>query len=188
MISLLFKGKLRKKLISYAFTNPDTHFYVRGVASVIKEDPGNLSREMRKLVATGIFSTYMRGNLKFYTLNKKYPLYKELKEIIFKTEGVAGSLREIVNDNAGITCAFIYGSYAKKKEDAASDIDLIVVGDFSRDNFTRAIRSLEMKLGREINFTAYAAGEFRDERCKEGSFLNLVAKDRIIMIKGDFDA
>jgi hypothetical protein len=31
-----------------------------------------------------------------YSLNKKYPLFRELKEIIFKTGGVEGNLKEVI--------------------------------------------------------------------------------------------
>ncbi|MGD0918371.1 MAG: nucleotidyltransferase domain-containing protein, partial [Thermodesulfobacteriota bacterium] len=111
-------------------------------------------------------------------------LYKELKTIMFKTEGVQGSLKDLVRRYEGITLAFLYGSYAKNRERKTSDIDLVVVGEFPRDPFTRDVRKVESKLNREINFTAYAISEFSKEREKKGGFLNLVLKDNIIVLKG----
>jgi hypothetical protein len=58
------------------------------------------------------------------------------------------------------------------------------VGDFNRDAFTEEIRRLEGQLDREINFNAYTADEFMGERKKSGGFLNLVLKDKIIILKG----
>ncbi|MGO8989428.1 MAG: nucleotidyltransferase domain-containing protein [bacterium] len=187
-MSVLLNTKLRKKLLTYSFTHPGEDYYVRELSGLIEEDPGNLSRELRVLEEEGLYTSVTRGRVKLYSLNKNYPLFRELKKIIFKTEGVEGSLKEIVRRFRGTWIAFIYGSYARDKEKKTSDIDLIVVGKFSRNKFTREIRNLELKLGREINFTVYTRGEFEKERKKEGGFLNLILKGRVVLLKGNPDA
>ena len=187
-MSVLLNTKLRKKLLTYSFTHPGEDYYVRELSSLIDEDPGNLSRELRTLEEEGLYTSVTRGRVKLYSLNKKYPLFRELKKIIFKTEGVEGSLKEIVGRFRGISLAFIYGSYARDREKKTSDIDLIAVGKFPRNKFTRDIRSLEFKLGREINFTIYTREEFEKERKKEGGFLNLILKGRVVILKGILDA
>jgi predicted nucleotidyltransferase len=187
-MTILMNTKLRRKLLTYSFTHSDENYYMRELSSLIDEDPGNLSRELRKLEEEGLYTSTMKGRVKFYSLNKKYPLFKELKRIIFKTEGVEGSLKEIVLKFKGISLAFMYGSYAKNKEKKVSDIDMVVVGEFPQNKFTRDIRRLESKLSREINFTSYHREEFGKEKEKEGGFLNLVLKDKIVLLKGTLDA
>ena len=183
-MTILFTTKLRKKLLTYSFTHPDERFYVRELASLIDEDPGNLSRELRRLEKDGLFDSSSKGNIKFYSLNKSYPLFKELKQIVFKTEGVEGTLRILVHKYKAISLAFIYGSYAKNREKSTSDIDLAIVGKFPRNDFTRQIKNLESKLNRDINFSSYNKEEFLREKKKKGSFLNLVLKDKVIILKG----
>ena len=180
-------SKLRSKLLSYFFTNPGNSLYVRELGIILDLDPGNLSRELRKLEQEGIFTSYAKGQTKFYSLDKKYPLFSDLKNIIFKTEGVEGSLRQLVSEYDGIALAFIYGSYAKGKERDISDIDIVVVGSFPRDEFTRKLRALEAKLNREANFNSYTKAEFGIESKKNGGFLNVVLKDKIILLKGSLD-
>lgn len=187
-MTVLLNTKLRKNLFSYTFTHHDEDFYVRELSVLIAADPGNLSRELRKLEQEGLYKTFKRGREKFYSLNKDYPLYNELKNIIFKTEGVEGSIKELVSKYKGIETAFIYGSYAKDKDKKASDVDLAVVGEFAQGKFMQDIRGLESKLNREINFTVYSPGEFDKEKKKEGSFLNIVLKGKIIVLKGKPDA
>ncbi len=187
-MSILINTKLRKSVLTYFFTHPDENYYVREIASIINEDPGNLSRELNKLEKEGLFKSFTRGNSKYYSLSKEYPLYKEIKEIIFKTEGIEGSLRNIITKYKDVSLAFIYGSYAKGGENKASDIDLLVVGQFPINEFTRKIRNLESKIGREINFTHYDKEEFKKEEAKTGSFLNLITKGKIIILKGEVNA
>ena len=181
----LLNSKLKRKLLTYSFTHPDESYYVRELASLIREDPGNLSRELKKLEDEGLYTSAVKGRVKVFSLNKKYPLFKELKKIVSKTEGVQGSLEGLVRKHPGITLAFVYGSYAKEREKKSSDIDLVVVGEFARGPFTRDVRELESKLNREINFTHYSRSEFERERKGEGGFLNLILKDRIVVLKGE---
>lgn len=183
-MSIFLNTRLRRKLLAYSFTHCEENYYVRELAILIDEDPGNLSRELRKLESEGMYTSFIKGKVKFYSLNKNYPLFGEIKKIIFKTEGVEGSLKELVSKYNGIVSAFIYGSYAKNEEKKTSDIDLCVVGKFNRDHFTSDVRGLESKLNREINFAVYSEEEFEIERKKEGGFLNLVLNDKIIILKG----
>lgn len=183
-MSILLKTKLRRKLLAYSFTHPDENYYVREIASLINEDAGNLSRELRRLEEEGLYSSFPKGKEKFYFLNKKYPLFAEFKKIISKTEGVEGSLKNLVRQYKEISLAFIYGSYAKNREKKTSDIDLVLVGKMPRAEFTHQVRKLESQLNREINFTSYTEEEFDKERKIKGSFLNIMLKDKIIILKG----
>ena len=184
-MSVILNTKLRKRLLTFTFTHPDETYYVRELSGLIDEDPGNLSRELRKLEEEGLFVSFTRGRTKFYSLNKRYALFSELKKIVFKTEGVEGSLKEVVAKYKGISFAALYGSYAKGRENKTSDIDMVVVGEFPLTAFTRDIRSLESKLNREINFTSYTAEELEKERKKEGGFLNLVLEGKTRVLKGN---
>jgi predicted nucleotidyltransferase len=157
---------------------------VREIASLIAEDPGNLSRELRSMEKEGIFISRLKGRIKLYSLNKAYPLFGELKSIVFKTEGAEGKLKRLVLAYKDIDVAFIYGSFAKNSEKETSDIDLAVVGKFDRNKFTNELRSLESRLGREINFTSYTREEFDKKRREEGGFLSIVLAGKIILLKG----
>jgi hypothetical protein len=37
---------------------------------------------LRKLEEEGLFASITRGRAKFYSLNKQYPLFKEIKKIV----------------------------------------------------------------------------------------------------------
>ncbi|NAS89893.1 hypothetical protein C4E24_09245 [ANME-1 cluster archaeon AG-394-G21] len=69
-----------------------------------------------------------RGNLKYYVVNKKMPIYNELACIILKTEGVAKELRDSLSE-IGVEMAFIYGSFANMKTGVDSDIAVFIIGD-----------------------------------------------------------
>jgi len=184
----LTKSRLRQKIFSYYFTNPISHLYVRQLASIIKEDPGNLSKELFRLEKEGIFIAEVKGNQKYFFLNKQYPLYNELKSILFKTVGVEGRLKDIVGKIKGIQLSFIYGSYATNKENASSDVDLLIVGKPCENELLKGIESAEQALGREINYNVYPAAEFKEKRKRADNFITNVLKRPKIMLRGDLNA
>ena len=152
------KSRLRNKILLHFFTNTDDEMYLREMALRLKEDPGNLSKELSRLEKEGIFISQFRGKQKYFFLNKTYPLFNELKSIIFKTIGIQGSLQNIINKTSGIVTALIYGSFATGKENASSDIDLcLIVKDsvFNENNFISKIDGLEKTISREINYIYY---------------------------------
>lgn len=187
MSDLLVKTRLRRKILGYTLTHPDKKYYVRELAGLIREDPGNLSRELKRLQQGGLYNSYVMGTLKIYSVNREHPAFEELRRLIRKTEGPEGALRSLVNDYKGIKSAFIYGSFAIDKEKSSSDIDLAVIGDVPVDDFTSRINLLEVDSGREINFTIYSEKEFRKEKKKRGSFLNEIVKGKKIILKGKLD-
>ncbi|MBE3092974.1 MAG: nucleotidyltransferase domain-containing protein [Chloroflexi bacterium] len=182
------KSRLRNKLLLHFFTNTDDEMYLREMALALREDPGNLSKELSKLEKEGVFISQFRGKQKYFFLNKAYLLFNELKSIIFKTIGIQGSLQEIINETSGIVSAFIYGSFATRKENASSDIDLcLIVKDsvFNENNFISKINKLEKTVSREINYIYYSDDEWKKQVSENDSFIINIKMGPKIVLKGD---
>ena len=182
------RSRLRNKILLHFYTNPDDELYLREISVVLDEDPGNLSKEMSKLEKEGIFLSRSRGKQKYFSLNKDYPLYDELKSIIFKTIGIKGSIQKITNEADGIVTAFIYGSYASGEETSASDIDLCLIIDdniFDEDKFISRINDLEKSASREVNYIYYSKDEWIDKISQKDSFIDSIKKGQKIILKGD---
>ena len=182
------KSRLRNKILLHFFTNVDDEMYLREMALRLKEDPGNLSKELSKLEREGIFISQFRGKQKYFFLNKAYSLFNELKSIIFKTIGIQGSLQNIINETSGIVSAFIYGSFATGKENASSDIDLcLIVKDsvFNENNFISKIDGLGKTISREINYIYYSEEEWKKQINENDSFIINIKMGPKIILKGD---
>ena len=182
------KSRLRNKILLHFFTNVDDEMYLREMALRLKEDPGNLSKELSKLEQEGIFISQYRGKQKYFFLNKAYSLFNELKSIIFKTIGIQGSLQNIINEISGIVSAFIYGSFATRKENASSDIDLcLIVKDsvFNENNFISKIDGLGKTISREINYIYYSEEEWKKQINENDSFIINIKMGPKTILKGD---
>jgi predicted nucleotidyltransferase len=71
----------------------------------------------------------------------------------------------------GIGEAYLYGSFARNQQDAASDLDVLVTGNPREEVLAEAIRKLERQLGREINYTVLTEKEFESRRARKDAFL-----------------
>lgn len=181
------KSGLRKKTLLYFFSNPQSSLYVREIAQILNVDVSNLAKELSRLEEEGIFVSNLRGNQKYFTLDKTYPLYNELRSIVSKTIGFEGGIKALLNNMEGILCAFIYGSFAQGKEHPQSDIDLLIIGSPNEDKLLEKIDAFEKKLGREINYNIYPLAEFKNKRNGNDSFIANVLKREKIMLKGDIN-
>lgn len=181
MISL--RSNITAKLLSFFFLNPHESLYVNEIAEKLSLDKRNLVKKLRELEKEGILSTLSRGNLKFYSINRGYPLYKEYRSMILKTLGLEAKLKKILCEIQGIEKAYIYGSYAKDTMDAHSDIDLLVIGRHDSIALQRRISKIQREAGREINVVNMDAKEFERRKKKRDPFLsNILANKRIELL------
>ena len=86
MISL--RSKITQNVLSYLFLHPGQTFYLNELARQLKVDSGNLTRKLNELTTEGILQSEVRGNLKYFGLNSKFPLLDEYRRIVQKTVGV----------------------------------------------------------------------------------------------------
>jgi predicted transcriptional regulator len=80
MISL--KSEITKKILNYFYINPDDGLYVNELSRTLNLDKRNLVKKLKELEAEGILKSEIRGNLKIYSANKRFPFYKEYKKIV----------------------------------------------------------------------------------------------------------
>jgi len=182
------RSRLRNKILLHFYTNPKDELYLREISVVLDEDPGNLSKEMSKLEREGIFLSRSSGKQKYFSLDKNYPLYGELKSIIFKTIGIQGSIQEIINETDGIIAAFIYGSFASGEETSDSDVDLCLIVNneiFDEDKFISKTNDLEKSISREINYIYYSEDEWKDKIIQKDSFIDSIEKGKKIILEGE---
>jgi len=181
----LTNSKTQKAVLELFFNDPEKEYYLRQIEHLTGYSVGNIRREMVKLGKTGLFITRMLGRIKLYRLNKLHPIYNEIKNIVYKTIGIIGSLRDIFSKHKEVKFAFIYGSFAKGQEQSLSDIDIMIIGDIKSRIITPDIYDYQAKILREINTTFYTPEEFLDKIDKHSHFLTTVVKEPKIFLKGE---
>jgi predicted nucleotidyltransferase/predicted transcriptional regulator with HTH domain len=169
MISL--RSELRRKLLTYFYTNRLARVYVRQLASALHVDSTNLSRELARLEQAGLLRSEIEGRQRYYSINTQYPYLKAVFSLLQGTVGIVPTLTVALHRVKGIEDAFLYGSFAKNEADAASDIDLLIVGQPDAASLAAEVLVLEKTLNREVSYTVLKPQELKRKLAAHDPFL-----------------
>ena len=180
MISL--KSKITQKVLNYFFLNPEDKRYINELAKILDLDPKNLFRKLEELENEGLLGSEFRGKERFFFLNKSYSLLEHYCHIFLKTLGLEQELREIINNTEGIKEAYIFGSYARSKMDASSDIDILLIGNHSTLQVQKKINKLQKEVAREFNVISLSIKEFEKKKKQKNQFIENILKSKPIKL------
>ena len=90
MMDVFITSRVRRKILTVFAKYPDFKTHVRGLSKLIKEDPGNIQRELHRLEKGNFLLTSKRGHTTIYQTNKQFPLLKELQSMVIKSQQAAG--------------------------------------------------------------------------------------------------
>jgi predicted nucleotidyltransferase len=176
----------QQRVLGLLFGQPERSFYATELIGLIGAGSGGVQRELARLEQSGLVTVHRLGTQKHFQANPGSPLFEELCGIARKTVGLAEPLREALAPLAAkIRAAFVYGSVAKRKDTAASDIDLMVLSDsLTYADVFEVLEPLAAKLGRSVNPTVYSRREFSKRRNEAGAFLTRVLAQPKIWVIG----
>jgi uncharacterized protein len=178
-------GHTRSALLAMLFGHADQSFYVRQLVRAVGAGHGALQRELKHLTEMGLVLRRTQGNQVLYQANSQSPIFSEVKSLITKTVGIHDVIRSaLVSLGSEIQIAFVYGSVARQKERADSDVDLMVLGNASFSDVVSALGPAQTALGREINPTLFPVSEFRSKLAAGNHFLRSVMKEKRLFVLG----
>lgn len=189
MLSTLITSKSRVEILTWFYTHPGERFHYLQLVGLLKSAKRSIQLELKRLEEAGLLCSRKQANVRFYWVNQEHTLYPPLKEIVFKTTGLADVLKDSLGPLVShVKVAFIYGSVAKNLESAASDIDVMVIGDVDVDELHTAISRAEALLDREVNFTVFDEDDFKKQLARKKAFLtDVLAGSKIFLIGGEDD-
>ena len=178
--------RIRQGILAATYTRPEKWWYLSELAQFLHTTPSSLQRELASLVKSGILQERRDGRRIYFKAETQSPTFRELRSLFEKTAGLAPSLRRaLVSLDTQIACAFIYGSVARSKERAGSDVDVMVIGNVGLAELSSALRKAEARLGREVNATTYSCSEFRRKVAARDHFLSAILRAPKQFLKGN---
>jgi hypothetical protein len=164
MIDALFGSKTRVKLLHLFLNNPGKAFYVREITRLIDEQINSVRRELSNMLEIGIITSSTSENKLYYEANQRYDYYVPFRAI-FADERIDSAARpskkkdwhDLITSLGGIRLALTAGVLVKG---SVSDIDLLVVGDVPLAKLKNAVKQIEKREGRELNYSTLSYDEF----------------------------
>jgi predicted nucleotidyltransferase len=178
-------GRTRRNVLALLFAHPDRDFYLREIVKRAGTGTSQIQKELEQLVDAGLVIREKRANQVYFRANPAAPIFEELKAIVTKTFGIADVLRETLAPfEPRIRLAILYGSVARGTATAASDIDLLLVGNIALSDLVLALAEAEQRLARKISPIVYAASEFAARLSQGDHFVSAVLKQPKVFLIG----
>jgi predicted nucleotidyltransferase len=171
------------------FGQAERSFYASELIRDAGTGSGAAQRELARLEESGLIVARRIGHQKHYQANAASPLFSELRSIVLKTVGLAEPLHGALKPlSSAIRAAFVYGSVAKATDQAASDIDLMIISDsLTYGDVFGALERVTRAVGRKVNPTVYTAAEFSKRARMENAFVTRVLEQPKLWVIGSED-
>ncbi len=187
ILAEILSSNIRAEIFCHLFSVEKQSLHLREIERRTGFVVGTVQQEINKLLRLDLITRIKDGNRIYYKANTDHPLYPEIRNLVLKTHGLADLLRQALSEEAKIKIAFVFGSFARKEEKAASDVDLMVIGDVSLRKLTGLLMGVSARLGREINPYRLTENEFIKRRNEQDHFLQEVLQSPRIFIRGTED-
>ncbi|MCU7877215.1 MAG: nucleotidyltransferase domain-containing protein [Candidatus Thiodiazotropha sp. (ex Lucinoma borealis)] len=176
----------QQKVLGLLYGQPDRSFYMKEILRLTGMGVATIKRELDRMLAAGILHMNKIGNQHHYQANPGCPIYGELITIVKKTVGLTEPIREALEPlSKKIDWAFVFGSVASGKESAASDIDLMIIGDLGFSEAANALYSIQEALGREVNPKIFRNNEWAKlEKDNDAFIKEVMDKPRMDVMGG----
>jgi predicted nucleotidyltransferase len=185
LLDVLFP-QVRAEVLRLLFADESQELHLRELTRQSGLSLGTLQTEVEKLSAADLLLSRRDGNRRYFRANAVHPLFADLRQLVLKTAGLSDVLAVALDDLPGIELAFVFGSLAAGGGKAASDVDLMVIGDAGLRALAPRLRTAAEQLGREINPVTMTAADFVRDRDRKPFLRDVLAKEKLF-IKGNSD-
>jgi predicted nucleotidyltransferase len=151
VLDTLITSKTRKKLLLKFFLNSDSYAYLRNLEQELDESPNALRIELAKFEKANMLISEHEGNKKMYRVNTNHPLFKDIRNIIFKTIGFDQIIEKVIQQMGDVEKVYVTGSYAHGV--SSNIIDLLFVGnDINTGYLLKLIEKAEKLVDKRIRY------------------------------------
>lgn len=181
----LLRSATQAGLLERLLLDPEATFTVRELAHALGVTDMSVRRELERMIDAGIVERERIGRQGLYRASVASPLYEPLRQLVERSVGVEPLLRDLLENVPGVEAAAIFGSWARGKIDAQSDVDVLVTGDFDYSELVSRLHGLQERTGREINLVAMRPGELQESLEQDSGFLRDIMASPMTMLVGD---
>lgn len=161
----IFRSALQARLLLNVLTSNEGVTAAELARQLGAPEP-TVSREARRLLDAGLLHGEHVGRAVVLRAAQNNPATAPLRQLLVVTFGPAHLLEQSLAGVAGITEAYVHGSWAARFHgemgESPGDVDVLIVGQPDRGAVDAALDGLERQLGREVNVTYVSPQRWAD--------------------------
>lgn len=186
ILAEILSSRVRAEIFRLLFGVNEVQLHVREIERRSGLNISTVRQELEKLERLDLLTARRDGNRLYYSANRDHPLFSDIHNLVVKTSGLVDILREAV-DKEGVKIAFVFGSVGSNQADAASDVDLMVIGDVGLRALSGWLTGVSDKIEREVNPHVLSEEEFAKRKQSGEHFLSNLLSSAKLFIKGSED-
>ena len=160
MLESLITSKTRINLLLKFFLNPNTHSYLKKLATEFGESSNAVRLELNRLTEAKVLQSRPEGRTIQYRANVSHPFFEELSSVVRKMVGLDQVIEKVVAELGGLKRAFVTGDYAAGRDSGL--IDLVLVGDLDRSRLDHLTVKTELLIRRKLRTLVISEGEYQN--------------------------
>lgn len=142
---------------------------MRELTRELDEQINSIRRELDNLKKLGLLKSRAKDRHKFYSVNKDFVLFKELRRIFIKANPEVEAVVKGIQKMGQVDFLLVSGVFLQKE----SPVDLLVAGEFDKESLEKYLDSLENPA--PIKFSALKSEDFLYRlKCQDKFILGLV--------------
>jgi hypothetical protein len=154
-LSPLLKSDAQGLILAELFMNAEEFFTISHLAEFAGASLPTAMREVDRLLDGQLVVQKTVGRARLIQANRQHLLFDSVSQIVAFSYGPAAVLPPLLVGLDGIDHAFLFGVWAARlsRQTAAApkEVDLLLIGNVSRIEASRAAAKAEDLLGREVN-------------------------------------
>ena len=180
MLEQLFGSQTRVKLLHLFLENVEQAFFVREICRLINERINSVRRELSNLEGIGLLFSEEKDRKKYYSVNKNFLAFEELKNLISKIASAPQKkLIDGIETIGNLKFACLSGYFTQ----SSSRVDLLLVGGVDRAKLAYYLKKLEKEKGKEIDYTIMSEKEFYYRKdLGDGFIKSILDNEHIVLV------
>lgn len=177
MLKHLFTSNTRIKLLTLFLLNPDNEYFIRELTRKLDEQINSVRRELDNLRKLGLLKTKNKNRKKYYSVNKNFLIYTELRSIILKAVNEKESIAKSLLELGELDLIVLSGMFVDKD----SQVDLLLVGQIDRSRLDTYF-SQELETKQPVRFSIMSREEYLYRKKCNDKFLKSIMSDKTNII------
>lgn len=187
-LKAIVTSEARARVLTSLFGESGRRFYQGELTRVTGLPKLAVQRELRRLVDAGLVRHEVVAGRRLYRADPAASVYEEISSLVRKLRGPQSVIRSALAVRKGIRLAFVFGSFARGEQTAASDIDLMVLTEDSPRVIRTALANAERDLSRSVNENVLTVGEWVSRVRSHDPFIAEILRGPKLWAVGDDEA
>lgn len=180
MLEQIFGSKTRVQIITLFVRNADRNFYVREMSRITGQYINSIRRELQNLERFGLLKSMVKFKRKYYTIDKNFLLFDELKNLFLKSKVfLENELTTALRDVGQIKLLVFSGQFTG----APTPVDLLIVGDkIKTDRLRGILENYSFGSSQPIKYTVFETGDYTYRQEISDYFLDQIFSNKHIIL------